>query len=322
VAFQAYVKALRDRGVLLAVASKNEMENARAPFRDHADMVLKEDDIACFVANWEPKDGSLRTIAERLNIGLDALVFFDDNPVERQLVRDSLPEVTVVDVPADPSSFVSALDETNLFETLSVTQEDRIRTAFFQQNERREQLESSASNYDDFLKQLEMRAVIEPVSLANLTRVVQLINKTNQFNLTTLRMTEADVKGLVDHPLHYTSTIRLDDKFGSNGLISVVIGQADGEALTLTTWLMSCRVLKRGVENLELQRIVEFCRRRGLSRVFGRYRPTEKNKLVQDHYAGLGFREVAGEPGGTTWCLDLSQGHAGRTHWITVERES
>jgi FkbH-like protein len=315
------VKTLRDRGVLLAVASKNEMENARAPFREHADMVLKEDDIACFVANWEPKDGSLRTIAERLNIGLDALVFFDDNPAERQLVQGSLPEVTVVDVPADPSLFVQALDETNLFETLSVTQEDRIRTEFFQQNERREQLESGASSYHDFLKQLEMRAVIEPVGLGNLTRVVQLINKTNQFNLTTVRMTEADVRSLVDHPRHYTSTIRLDDKFGSNGLISVVIGEADGDALTLTTWLMSCRVLKRGVENLELQRIVEFCRRRGLGRVLGRYRPTDKNKLVQDHYAGLGFREIAGPPGGTSWCLDLADARQTREHWITVVRE-
>ena len=167
-----------------------------------------------------------------------------------------------------------------------------------------------------------MRAVIEPVNVANLTRVVQLINKTNQFNLTTVRMTEADVKSLVDHPRHYTSTIRLDDKFGSNGLISVVIGEADGDTLALTSWLMSCRVLKRGVERLELARIVEFCLRRGLGRVVGRYRPTEKNKLVEHHYAELGFREVPGEPGGTTWCLDLREGHQTAKHWITIVRDS
>jgi len=304
--FQRYAKALKDRGVLLAVASKNEPENALAAFREHADMILREADISCFEIGWEPKDQSLIRIAERLNIGLDALVFFDDNPAERQLVRASLPAVTVIEVPPDPSLYVQALDGENLFDTLSLTEEDQLRTALIQTNQARESLEAKASSYDDFLRQLEMRAFIEPVSELNLARVTQLINKTNQFNLTTRRMTEAEVRVLVGNPEAYTSTIRLDDRFGSNGLISVVIGRVKGETLTVDNWLMSCRVLKRGVEALELERMLAFCKSRGLRDIVGRYLPTAKNKLVQGHYAELGFKEIPGEPGGTTWQLDVT----------------
>jgi FkbH-like protein len=326
--FQGYVKALKDRGVLLAVASKNEPENALAPFREHPDMILKEGDISCFVAGWEPKDRSLLRIAEELNIGLDALVFFDDNPAERQLVATSLPDVTVIEVPEDPSLFVQALDGANLFDTLSVTQEDQIRGEFFQHNQAREKLEASVGSYDDFLRRLEMRAVVEPVTEKNLTRTVQLINKTNQFNLTTRRMTEAEVRDLAESADAYTSTIRLDDRFGSNGLISVVIGRVGAEALTIENWLMSCRVLKRGVEVLEMERLVAFCRERGLRRIVGRYLPTAKNKLVSGHYAELGFREIAeggketGEGGGegTTWQFDLNEQRLTRTHSIDSRR--
>jgi FkbH-like protein len=300
------VKALKERGILLAVASKNEPENALAPFREHPDMVLKERDISCFVANWEPKDGSLRQVAQRLNIGLDALVFFDDNPAERQLVRASLPEVTVVEVPSDPSLFTRALDAANLFDALAVTEDDKTRGDFFQQSSARDQLQAGAASYDEFLRRLEMRAVIEPISELNLARTVQLINKTNQFNLTTRRMTEAEVQ-----------TIRLDDRFGSNGLISVVIGRVMGDSLDIDTWLMSCRVLKRGVEFLEMERALDFCRRRGLRTVVGRYLPTAKNKLVSGHYAELGFLEVPGAAEGTTWRFDLETMQFARSHFIT-----
>jgi FkbH-like protein len=315
--FQRYVKALKERGVLLAVASKNEPENALAPFREHPDMVLKERDISCLVANWEPKDGSLRQIAHRLNIGLDALVFFDDNPAERQLVRARLPEVTVVEVPADPSLFTRALDAANLFDALAVTEDDKVRGDFFQQNNARDELEAGAASYDDFLRRLEMRAFIAPIDGQNLARTVQLINKTNQFNLTTRRMTEAEVQALVANDAVYTSTIRLDDRFGSNGLISVVIGRVVGDSLDIETWLMSCRVLKRGVEFLEMERALNFCRQRGLRTVLGRYLPTAKNKLVSGHYAELGFVEVPGASEGTTWRFDLETMQFTRRHFIT-----
>jgi len=287
------------------VASKNEPENALSPFREHDDMILRESDISCFVANWEPKDGSLVQIAKRLNIGLDSLVFFDDNPVERELIRGSLPEVTVIDVPEDPSLFVQALDTENLFDTVSVTQEDQTRTAALQQNSAREDLEARAGNYEDFLRELGMRAVAEPISERNLIRVTQLINKTNQFNLTTQRMTEAEVRVVVQNPAFYTSATRLDDKFGSHGLISVVIGRVTADILTVENWLMSCRVLKRGVEIMEMERMLAFCQQQGLRLIVGRYLPTAKNKLVQEHYAELGFREAGGDDSGTTWHFDV-----------------
>jgi FkbH-like protein len=299
--FQIYVKALKDRGILLAVASKNEAENALLPFRQHRDMVLKESDISCFVAGWEPKDQSLRLIAQQLNIGLDSMVFFDDNPAERHLVGCNLSSVTVIDVPQDPSLFVQALDRANVFDILTVTNEDQIRADFFHDNRAREQLGASTASYDDFLQRLEMRAVIEPVMTTNVARVAQLINKTNQFNLTTRRMTEAQVQALVGDSDVYTSTIRLDDKFGASGLISVVIGALKSETLVIENWLMSCRVLKRGVEFLEMERLLEFCRRRGVQTIIGQYIPTAKNNLVSNHYAELGFERVASEASSSTW---------------------
>ncbi|WP_295640455.1 HAD family hydrolase [uncultured Methylibium sp.] len=320
VAFQRYVKALKDRGVLLAVASKNHHENAVLPFREHPDMVLKESDIACFVANWEPKDGNLATIARQLNIGTDALVFFDDNPAERELVRSRLPEVTVPEVPVDPSYYVQCLVDGHWFDTLGVTAEDRQRSDFFQGNVARESLEKSAANYDDYLRQLGMTAVVEPVTEQNLARTTQLINKTNQFNLTTRRMTEAEVRAHAVDSQRYTSTTRLTDKFGDNGLISVVLGSVPADApdlLDIEVWLMSCRVLKRGVEVLDLEQLLAFCRRQGLKRLRGRYLPTAKNQLVEGHYATLGFRQIESGGEGSTWVYDVDE-PPGLSHSIQI----
>jgi FkbH-like protein len=317
--FQIYVKALKDRGILLAVASKNEAENALLPFRQHRDMVLKESDISCFVAGWEPKDQSLQLIAQQLNIGLDSIVFFDDNPAERDLVSRSLPTITVIDVPHDPSLFVQALDRANVFDILTVTNEDQIRADFFHDNRAREQLVASTASYDDFLQRLEMRAVIEPVTTRNMARVAQLINKTNQFNLTTRRMTEAQVQALVGDPNVYTSTIRLDDKFGANGLISVVIGAVKLDTLVIENWLMSCRVLKRGVEFLEMERLLEFCQNRSVRTIIGQYIPTAKNKLVSNHFAELGFEPVASDAQGSTWQYLVSNQSIIPGHHIAVQ---
>lgn len=320
VAFQRYCKALKERGVLLAVASKNLHENAVLPFREHPDMVLKESDIACFVANWEPKDGNIAAIARQLNIGTDALVFFDDNPAERELVRSRLPEVTVPEVPLDPSYYVQCLADGNWFDTLSVTDEDRQRSDFFQGNVARESLEKSASNYEDYLRQLEMSAVIEAVNEQNLARTTQLVNKTNQFNLTTRRMTEAEVRAYAAEPLGYTATTRLVDKFGDNGLISVVMGRVpsdEPDLLDIELWLMSCRVLKRGVEVLDLEQLLAFCRRHGLRRLRGRYLPTPKNKLVEGHYEALGFARVDDGGEGTTWIYDVDA-PSGLSHSIRI----
>ncbi len=305
--FQRYLKALKDRGVLIAVASKNEMENALAPFREHEDMVLKESDISCFIANWETKDRSLVQIAKQLNIGLNSLVFFDDNPAERALVRASLPAVTVLEVPEDPAYFVQCLDDANLFDTLSITEEDRRRTGFFKNESARAQLESATLNYDDYLRQLQMRAIVEPIHEGNLARVTQLINKTNQFNLTTRRMTETEVCHVASGPQSYTATTRLEDKFGDNGLISVVIGHISDETLEIDNWLMSCRVLKRGVEQLEFDRLLAFCSNRSLKRICGYYVPTAKNKLVEGHYATLGFQPAPSDGKRAKWIFNMNQ---------------
>ncbi len=317
--FQTYVKALKDRGILLAVASKNEAENAFLPFREHRDMILRESDISCFIAGWEPKDRSLQLIAQQLNIGLDSLVFFDDNPAERHLIRCTLPTVTVVDVPEDPSLYVQALDRANVFDILAVTDEDKIRAEFFNDNRAREQLVASTVSYEDFLEKLEMRAIVEPITTTNMARVAQLINKTNQFNLTSLRMTEAQVQALIGRVDVYTSTIRLDDKFGTNGLISVVIGLVKLESLVIENWLMSCRVLKRGVEYLEMERLLEYCRSRGVRTIVGRYIPTAKNKLVSDHYVGLGFERVPSDAEGSTWQYLVSDQSIIPGHHIDVQ---
>lgn len=317
--FQRYLRALHERGILLAVASKNEPQNALAPFREHPDMVLRESDISCFVASWEAKDGSLRTIAQRLNIGLDSLVFFDDNPAERELVKSRLPQVTVIDVPDDPSDFVWALDHASVFDTLAVTQEDLTRAKLLEQNEARDQLATASESYDDFLQRLEMRALVEPITAMNVPRVTQLINKTNQFNLTTRRLTETEVQALLEQPATYTSTIRLDDRFGSNGLISVVIGHIEDEALVIDNWLMSCRVLKRGVESLEMERLIAFCGEHKLGAIIGRYLPTAKNQLVSDHYSTLGFEQIASDATGTTWRLVLSSRTMVARHFISAQ---
>jgi FkbH-like protein len=318
--FQKYAKTLQQRGILLAVASKNEMANALEPFRDHPDMVLRESDISSFRANWMPKDGNIVEIAQELNIGLDSLVFFDDNPAERDLVRSGVPDVTVVEVPDDPAEYVRCLDRARLFDTVSVTGEDAVRAEFFQQNRKRERLAGTSGNYDDYLLGLQMVATVAPVDEGSLARVTQLVNKTNQFNLRTQRMTAAEIRELAENEQCYTSTIRLQDKFGDAGLISVVTGTIHDGVLSIGNWLMSCRVLKRGVEVVEMECILEFCRKRGLEAIEGMYLPTAKNALVSQHYAELGFSEQSSAGPGTHWRLELDRPDPELVHWIERRR--
>jgi FkbH-like protein len=202
-----------------------------------------------------------------------------------------------------------------------VTDEDRQRSAFFQGNLGREDLEKSAANYDEYLQQLQMIAHVGPISEENIVRATQLINKTNQFNLTTRRLSEAEVRTLIEDPLSYTATTRLVDKFGDNGLISVVAGHIDASdagVLHVDLWLMSCRVLKRGVETFDMERLLAFCRDRGVTRIMGRYIPTPKNKLVESHYDALGFSRVETDAEGTTWRYDVGTPLA-TSHFISVE---
>jgi FkbH-like protein len=306
-AFQRYVKGLSERGVILAVSSKNDASIAEAAFSNHPEMVLKRQDIATFEASWGDKPAALRRIAEDLNVGLDSLVFFDDNPAERELMRQTLPMVAVPEVPEAVERYIDCLGEAGYFEAVAFTADDRQRTRQYAANSRRKQLEASTTDLQGFLRDLDMRLTVLPFRPVDVPRVAQLINKTNQFNVTTRRYTEAEVTGMMNDPSTLTFSARLDDCFGSNGIISIVIGRIitqDGvRALDLDTWLMSCRVLGRSVENAILAVVVDTARQAGVERLIGHYRPTSKNAMVRDLYPRLGFEPApeAAQGDETVW---------------------
>ena len=315
-AFQRYVKGLRRRGVILAVCSKNSDAIAREVFEKHPEMALRLDDISCFVANWNDKASNLARIAGELNIGMNSLVFVDDNPAERSIVRRLCPEVAVPEMPADPAYYVRALDRYRYFQALTVSSEDLQRTDFYRATASRQLLETTAADLNSFLRSLELIARIEPIGAGSLERSVQLINRSNQYNLTTRRRSNADLLGLLVNPDWLTRTISLQDRFGDNGLISVVLAKVEGETLVIDTWVMSCRVLKRGVEQFLLNDLVTYARKRGLTRVLGEFHPTKKNALVRDHYARLGFTQVGDDSGHTQWELRLDNSWIPLPHFI------
>lgn len=307
VELQRYAKALRGRGVLLAVCSKNEERNALEVFERHPEMVLRREEIACFVANWRDKAENLRAIAKRLNIGLDALVFVDDNPSERALVRRELPMVRVPEMPEDPVEFVRTLSAAGYFEAVRLTEEDGRRGELYEANERREQLRESSTDMEGYLASLQMVMEVRPFDAMGLGRVTQLINKTNQFNLTTERLQESEVALRMRGADWVTLQVRLRDRFGDNGVIAVLMARLQGEVAEVASWLMSCRVLGRRVEVACLHVLAERCAARGAKRLVGMYRPTEKNGMVRELYAELGFSKVAEEDGASRWELALRE---------------
>jgi FkbH-like protein len=271
-------------------------------------MVLRRGDIACFVANWNDKAANIRAIAQDLNIGLDALVFVDDNPFERTLVRQELPMVAVPEVSDDPTSYAQTLADAGYFEGLWVTDDDRARNAQYQGNRQREALKASATDLPAYLRSLEMQLIWRRFDRVGLQRTAQLINKTNQFNLTTRRYTDQDVLAIMQDPRSFGLQLRLIDRFGDNGIISVLIGRMqDDDDLLIDTWLMSCRVLGRQVEPTSLNLIAEQAQRLGARRLIGEYVPTKKNAMVREHYARLGFTVIeTDESGGSRSVLDLA----------------
>lgn len=306
-AVQRTALALRERGIVLAVSSKNTDEVARRPFRDHPEMLLKEDHLAVFQANWNDKATNIQAIAQELSLGLDSMVFLDDNPMERDLVRRMLPQVAVPELPADPALYARTLLAAGYFEAIAFSGEDRQRAAMYQDNARRVQLQKAAGDVDAYLASLDMRMTLQPFDETGRSRIAQLINKSNQFNLTTRRYTEADVAAAQQDPAAFSLQVRLADTFGDNGMISVLLCRRTGNDWDIDTWLMSCRVLGRKVEQAVLQELVQQARSRGVTRLVGTYLPTEKNKLVEDHYAKLGFTKLEDLPGGgTRWALDVA----------------
>ena len=311
-ALQRYAKALKERGVILAVCSKNDIGIAEAAFRDHPEMLLKRGDIAAFVANWDDKVTNLRAIARQLNIGLDSLVFVDDNPMERGHVRSELPMVAVPEMPNDPAHYVRVLADAGYFEATSFTKEDRERADQYAANAEREGLMNAVGGLDAYLEQLAMTVEFGGVTPVNLARVTQLINKTNQFNTTTLRMTEPEVEALASDPKAVVLQFRLVDKFGDNGLVSVLLaGAGEPGQLNLANWVMSCRVFGRQLEEEAMNILVEAARVRSVRTLKAAYLPTAKNGVVRDLFERLGFTRVdadagaAGE-GASQWSLSVA----------------
>jgi len=320
VEFQLWLKKLRDRGVILAVCSKNDESVAREPFEKHPDMVLRLDDIAVFRANWENKADNIREIQSILNIGFDSMVFLDDNPFERNIVRENVPGIVVPELPEDPAEYLEHLYSLNLFETGSVSDADADRTRQYQEEAKRASLKQSFVDEAGYLRSLEMVSDVRPFEAFNTPRVAQLSQRSNQFNLRTVRYTEDDVARIGSDPDRASFSFDLKDKYGDNGMICVVVlhAAAPGE-LFVENWFMSCRVLKRGMENFTLNTLVEHARSIGAATIVGEYVPTEKNSMVREHYPNLGFSPLDRGDGRRLFQLDVPTYQVRECH-ITANR--
>lgn len=319
-AIQRYCLELKNRGVLLAVCSKNDQKIAQEGF-SHPDSILHLEDFAVFKAGWGPKHEAIVEISQELNIGLDSLVFLDDNPAERALVIAQLPMVAVPNIGSDPSCYIEILDRQLYFEPLEISTEDLKRAEYYALNTQRRLIQTSYGNYGEFLDSLDMKAEIRPFVPTYMDRITQLTNKTNQFNLTTRRYTLGELDAMRCDPRYVMLYGRLADKFGDNGLVTVVAGLAEHDELNIELWLMSCRVLKRDLELAVLDELVVQAQARGLSSIRGTYLPTPKNGLVADHYEKLGFELLQKNEQGSEWRLHVHSYTPKNTHIKEVIRE-
>lgn len=316
VALHRYLKALKERGVILAVCSKNDHDTAASVFREHPDSVLRLDDFAIFVANWRNKADNIRDIASTLNIGLDSLVFVDDNPMERDIVRQHLPQVEVIDLPDDRAGYVAAIARPRWFEAVSLSTEDRQRGRHYAENNRRAAYREDFVDLAAYLRGLDMLAATGGADPFHLPRIAQLINKSNQFHLTGTRYSEAELGALALAPDCVVRHFRLADRFGDNGLIACLVLRRQGRELHVDTWVMSCRVLGRTVEEFIANDIRAMALAQGCERLVGRYVRSSKNGLVEGLYDRLGFTCSARGETEAEWMLDLDMGSPGWTSWV------
>lgn len=317
-AFQEYLKSYKEFGILLNIDSKNDYDNAIAGL-NHPAGVLRPDDFITIKANWEPKDRNLVQIAKELNLMQDSMVFVDDNPAEREIVRAQVPGAAVPDMPIEPAYYARTIDRSGFFEITSLSEDDTKRTAMYQENARRAREEAAFENYEDYLKALDMKAEIKPFAPVYMARIAQLTNKSNQFNLTTRRYSQAEIEKLAADGNYITLYGKLEDKFGDNGVISVVIGHQTGEVLHIDLWIMSCRVLKRDMEYAMMDRLVEMAQEAGVSEIRGYYYPTAKNRMVKEFYSLQGFDKIEeDQQGNSQWRLQLTKGYQKKNHVIAV----
>jgi FkbH-like protein len=301
VQLQSWAKELKGRGIILAVCTKNDPKIAAQPFESHPDMVLHMQDIALFVATWDNKVDSIRHIQSVIEIGFDSMVFVDDNPAEREIVRRNIPQICVPELPDDPAEHLDFLVRSNLFETALLSADDAERTKQYQTEGRRRELKANFATEEEFLRSLDMVATVSRFTAFNTPRVAQLTQRSNQFNLRTVRYDETQIRDIEFSADHLPFAFTLKDSLGDHGLISVVILKRQGNAFFVDTWLMSCRVLRRGMEAFVLNTIAQRARGAGAIRLIGEFRETVKNGLVREHYASLGFERQE-----DLWYLDLA----------------
>ena len=318
--FQEYIRLHKQLGVLLTVNSKNEEANAVSGF-ERPDSVLKKDDFVSFKANWNPKSMNIAETAKELTLLPESFVFVDDNPAEREIIKAQVPGVAVPEVES-VEHYIQIIDKSGFFEVTSLSQDDLKRNEMYQENAKRSKLQSSFVNYEDYLKSLEMKGEIQNFVPMYMSRIAQLTNKSNQFNLTTKRYSQSDIENVAADPDHITLYGKLGDKFGDNGVVSIVIGRIDGDhrdELHMELWLMSCRVLKRDMEFAMMDELVEKAKAAGIKKLVGYYYPTAKNVMVKEFYALQGFKKITeDEAGNTVWEFMVDDSYKKKQHVIAV----
>lgn len=315
--FQKYIKNLKQLGIILSINSKNDHENAVAGL-NHPDSELKPNNFVVIKSNWEPKDKNIVDIASELNLLPESLVFVDDNPAERHIINENLPEVSTPDI-GDSHQYIQIIDRSGFFEITSLSKDDLKRNEMYKQNLERLKLQSTFKDYGDYLRSLEMEAVIKPFEPLYMARISQLTNKSNQFNLTTKRYTQADIEEIANNPNYITFYGRLLDRFGDNGVVSVVIGRVEGSICHIDLWLMSCRVLKRDMEFAMMDALVQRCQDLKLNEIYGYYYPTAKNKMVKDFYSMQGFGKLSEDSNGNAkWIFKMEEDYLKKNKYIKI----
>lgn len=317
--FQSYLKRLTGLGIMLNVCSKNEEKIAKQGFTDRKEAPLSVDDFICFKANWEPKHMNIAAIAKEINIGEDSLVFIDDNPAEREIVRKSLPTVTVPEVSC-PEDYIKAIDRAGYFEITSFTKDDAKRNEMYKQNAQRAAAESAFTDYNDYLLSLEMTGEIGPFSTAHCERITQLINKTNQFNFTTRRYAQSEVEEIIADRTNYISAYaKLIDKFGDNGITTCLIASVEGTNANIDLWVMSCRVFKRHLEYAVFDYLIAKCKEMGVKTITASYLPTAKNVIIKDFYEGIGFDVTLDSESEKRYILNIPEEYENKNKVIKME---
>jgi len=318
--FQNYIKELKKRGVILAVCSKNDLKIAKEGL-SHPDNILKADDFTVLKANWKRKDENIVDIAKEININLDSMVFVDDNPAEQEIVKSSLKDVSVPSIDNNVVNYINTIDKAGFFETTALSGDDLNRGRYYKDDSKRKETEKSFANYDDFLKSLSMVAEINCFIPLYLERLTQLINKTNQFNLTTKRYTYSEVEKISRSKEHIALYGKLSDKFGDNGIVSIIIGQIrNKQELHLDIWLMSCRVLNRGMEKAMFDALVSECKERKITTIVGYYYKTKRNDIVSQYYQQIGFESVSKDQNGdSVWKYTIPKQDTPQNKNIKIE---